>query len=79
MKTMQREDDKDKVRFTSVILIKHDRQQERKRGRTYRDCRLVRFPRLSGMLPVSWLVSSSLQQWEYEVETIQRERTTKTE
>ena len=54
-KTMQREGGKNGVRFTTIILIRHDKQQERKRGRTYRYSRLLRFPRLSGMVPVSLL------------------------
>ena len=52
-------------------------QQEKKRGRTYRVFRLVRFPRLAGMVPVSWLESRNLQQWDQEDKTMQRE--TKTE
>ena len=33
----------------------------------------MRFPRLSGMVPVSWLPPRSLQQWEHEDKTMQRE------
>ena len=34
---------------------------------------LLRFPRLSGMLPVSWLKARNLQQWEHEAKTTQRQ------
>ena len=68
----QRDDDNlNGVRFTSVTLIKHDRQQERRRGRTYSCCRLLRFPKLSGMVPLSPVGAVAvgvmdLQQWEHE-------------
>ena len=64
--TIRREKDKDGVRFIRSTLMKHDRQQERKRGRTYSCCRLLRFPRLAGMVPVSCLFWRILQQWEHE-------------
>jgi hypothetical protein len=61
-KTTQREGGKDGVRFTTT----HG-QQERKRGRTYSpSVRLLRFPKLAGMVPVSWLEPRNLQQWEHE-------------
>jgi hypothetical protein len=74
VKTMQRVGGKDGVIFTT--LHHHQarrtlREQERKRGHTYRPCRLFRFPRLSGMVPVSWLEPRTLQQWEHEAKTIQ--------
>ena len=68
---MQREADKYRVRFTTFTHIKTaQRQQKRKRGRTYRSDMLLRFPRLSGMVPVSWLLPSHLQQWEHEDKTM---------
>jgi hypothetical protein len=76
VETMQREDDTDGVRFTSIITLIYAstarRQHETKRSRTYRSLRLVRFPRLAGMVPVSWLEPKFLQQWEHEVEAMQR-------
>ena len=61
------------MRFISNLLTFQDqariagtRQQERKRGRTYKTVKFVRFPRLSGMVPVSLFCQRYLQQWEHE-------------
>ena len=77
-KTMQREEDKDGVRFTTTTTLHPEgtghRQQKRKRGRTYRVSRLLRFSRLAKMGPVRLFCSRYLQQWEHEAKTIQSER-----
>ena len=67
------------MRFTLIYARTAQRQQERKRDRTHRVCRLLRFPRLAGMVPVSLLLERSLQQWEHEDKIMQRERERKTE
>ena len=33
----------------------------------------MRFPRLSGMVPVSWLEGTDLHQWEHKAKTMQSE------
>ena len=70
VKTMQREEDKDGVRFTSINhpdICKHGSQAARDEDKpTYSCVVLLRFPRLSGMVPVSWLEKRSLQQWQHE-------------
>ena len=61
VKTMQRERERERQRRSEIhhyhphLESTAHRQPERsKRGRTYRRTRLLRFPRLAGMVPVSW-------------------------
>ena len=57
----------------SPDICKHGSQAARDEEKpTYSCVVLLRFPRLSGMVPVSWLLARFLQQWEHEVETMQR-------
>ena len=74
---MQRER-KTKTESDSSIspFIRHGSQAagEEDGPRTYRTVRLLRFPRLAGMVPVSWLVARYLQQWEHKVKTMQNRK-----